>query len=52
MKREPVKLKDGDKALIFQIRVRPAEGQIFTEEEVNKIVEEGLFSFFLVGVSY
>ena len=52
MKRESVKLKDRDRALIFQIKVRPTEGQIFTEEEVKKIVEEGLFSFFLVEVSY
>ncbi len=51
MRREPVKLKDGDRALIFQIKVRPTEGQVFTQEEVNKIVEEGLFSFFLVEVS-
>ncbi len=52
MRREPVKLKNGDRALIFQIKVRPAEGQVFTQEEVNKIVGEGLFSFFLVEVSY
>lgn len=52
MKRVPVKLRDGDRALVFQIKVRPAEGQIFTEEEVKSIVEEGMFSFYLVEVFY
>lgn len=50
VRREKLILKPGDKALVFQIEVRPKEGQVFTEEEINKIVAKNLFSFRFVKV--
>ncbi len=49
--RENIKLKGGDWAVVFQLGVRPREGEIFGEEELKEIVESGRFSFFLVKVS-
>ncbi len=49
--RENIKLKGGDWAIVFQIGVRPKEGEVFGEEELREIVEGGRFSFFLVKVS-
>jgi len=48
--RKPLKLKEGDVAFVFQLRVRPAEGQVFTEEELSRIVEGNRFTFFRVQV--
>ena len=52
VRREPLSLKSGDIAIVFQIKKRPSEGQIFTQEEVKNIVEEGMFTFYLVEVYY
>ena len=52
VRREPLKLKSGDTVVVFQIKKRPSEGQIFTPEEVKSIVEEGMFTFYLVEVYY
>ncbi len=52
LRREPIKLKAGDRALVFQIKKRPAEGQVFTEEEIEDIVKANRFSFFLIKVFY
>ncbi len=49
--RENIKLKGGDWALVFQLGVRPREGEVFGEEELKEIVESGRFSFYLVKVS-
>ncbi len=48
MRREKLKLKPGDRALVFQIEVRPKEGQVFSEEEIKQIITKELFSFRLV----
>ncbi len=48
--REPLRLREGDVALVFQLRVRPREGQVFTEEEISRIVEENRFTFFRVRI--
>ncbi len=48
--REPLRLRQGDVVLVFQLRVRPREGQVFTEEEIRRIVEENRFTFFRVRV--
>ncbi len=50
MRRERLSLNPGDTALIFQLEVRPREGQVFTEKELEEIVENELFSFRLVKV--
>ncbi|QWK20599.1 MAG: DUF1874 domain-containing protein [Hydrogenobacter thermophilus] len=50
MRREKLALKPGDRALVFQIEVRPKEGQVFTEEEIDNIIENGLFSFRLIKI--
>ncbi len=52
VRREPLSLKSGDIAIVFQVKKRPSEGQIFTQEEVKNIVEEGMFTFYLVEVYY
>ncbi len=49
-RRTPLKLKSKDKAIVFQLGVRPQEGKIFSEGELEKIIEEGKYDFFLVKV--
>ncbi len=48
--RENVVLPSGSVALVFQINRRPREGQVFTEEEIREIFEEGLFSIWKIRV--
>jgi len=52
VRREPLKLKEGDRAVVFQIRKRPREGQVFTEDELREIVESGLYDFYLIEIHY
>jgi len=48
--RTPVKVPKGDGVLVFQLYKRPAEGQVFTERELEEIVRKGLYDFLLVTV--
>ncbi|NPA14225.1 MAG: DUF1874 domain-containing protein [Aquificae bacterium] len=50
--RKNLVLEDGDTVLVFQIKKRPQEGQIFTEEELKEIIEKGLYSFWKLKVNY
>ncbi len=50
--RQNLVLEDGDAVLVFQIKKRPQEGQIFTEEELKEIIEKGLYSFWKLKVNY
>ena len=50
--RKNLVLEDGDTVLVFQVRKRPQEGQVFTEEELKEIVEKGLYSFWKLKVNY
>jgi len=46
--RKNVTLTDDVVLLVFQIYKRPAEGQVYTTEEMKEIIEKGLFDFYLV----
>ena len=50
--RQNLILEDGDRLLVFQLNVRPKEGQVFTEEELQDIVKSGKYSFWLLEVNY
>ncbi|NPB05121.1 MAG: DUF1874 domain-containing protein [Aquificae bacterium] len=45
-------LKDGVLLVVFQLSVRPREGQVFTEKELEEIAARGLYRFWLVRVCY
>jgi hypothetical protein len=45
-------LEDGDTLVVFQIGVRPKEGQVFSEEELEEIVKNELYRFWLLKVNY
>jgi hypothetical protein len=46
--RSMVTLKPGDVAVVFQLGVRLAEGQVLSAEEVEKLYQDGKASFDLV----
>ncbi len=49
-RRQDLKLKSGDEVLVFQVLVRPKEGQVFNEEEMRKIIEEKEYAFYFVRI--
>ena len=49
--RTPIKVVPGDTVIVFQILKRPAEGQVYTEEEIRDILARGLFKILKVEVS-
>lgn len=49
-KRENVVLRDGDRAIVFQILKRPKEGQVYSKEEIAEIVLRDLYKFYHVSV--
>ena len=49
--RKNLKLKKGDRLMVFQILVRPEEGQVFSKEEIEKIVKDKKYKFFEVLIS-
>jgi len=49
--RQNLKLEKGDRLMVFQISVRPKEGQVFSKEEIEAIVRENKFKFFEVFIS-
>lgn len=49
--RQNLKLKKGNRLIVFQISVRPKEGQVFSREEIETIVRENKFKFFEVLIS-
>ncbi len=51
-RRENLKLPNRSRALVFQLRKRPPEGGVYSQEELKEILEEGLYSFYLVEVFY
>jgi len=48
--RVSITLGPGDRALVFQLSVRLAEGQVLSQEEVMALYEKGQASFALVEV--
>lgn len=48
--RTPISLKIDDRVLVFQLLKRPAEGQVYTEKEVQEIVDKNLYKFYFVEV--
>ena len=50
--RQNLLLEDGDRLVVFQLNVRPKEGQVFTEEELQGIVKSGNYSFWELEVNY
>ncbi len=51
-RRDSLKLENGDSAVVFQLRVRPSEGKVFSEEELSSILENELYTFYRVEVYY
>ena len=45
-----IKLNEGDVALVFQIMQRLEEGQVLSDEEIQKLLGEGKIKFFKVRV--
>jgi hypothetical protein len=52
LNRSNLVLEDGDTLVVFQIGVRPKEGQVFSEEELEEIVKNKLYRFWIVNVNY
>ncbi len=49
-RRENLKFHGGEKLIVFQLKVRPKAGQVFSEGELREILTQKLFKFFLVKV--
>ena len=52
LNRSNLVLEDGDTLVVFQIGVRPKEGQVFSENELEEIVRKKLYRFWLLKVNY
>lgn len=45
-----VKLQDGDELIIFQLKIRPPEGKVYTTEELMQLINNNLVEFLKVHV--